>query len=141
MARLLGIDFGLKRVGIAVTDPGQVIASPLDVVRPEELAAFLKHYLETNEVEGIVIGDPRQTDNSDSSIRKYVHELAERLKRRFPSLAVYLHDERFTSSLALDAMIRSGSTKKDRKNKGNVDKISAAIILQSFMEQRSLRKG
>jgi putative holliday junction resolvase len=140
MARLLGIDYGLKRVGLAVTDPDQIIAAPLQVVRPEELVAFLKYYMESNPVEGIVIGDPRKLDNSDTDITKKVHDLSERLKRKFPSVNIFLHDEKFTSVMALDAMIRAGSTKKDRKNKENIDKISATIILQSFMEQRSLRR-
>ena len=140
MARLLGIDYGLKRVGLAVTDANQIIATPLEVVRPNELVSFLKKYIESNPVEGIVIGDPRRLDNSDSDITKKAHDLADRLKRKFPSVSIYLHDEKFTSSMALDAMIRAGSTKKDRRNKGNIDKISATIILQSFMEQRFLRK-
>ena len=141
MARLLGIDYGLKRVGLAVTDPDQIIASPLEVVRPDELVPFLKKYMESNPVEGIVIGDPRKLDNSDTDITKKVHDLADRLKHKFPSISIYLHDEKFTSAMALDAMIRAGSKKSDRRNKGNIDKISATIILQSFMEQRYLRRG
>ena len=140
MARLLAIDYGTKRTGLAVTDPQQIIASALTTVPTHQLFDYLRQYLQQEEVEAVVIGQPqnlqgRATDNSAP-----VQQFANRLRKLFPALPVHWHDERFTSKMALDAMIRAGSTKKDRRKKENIDKISATIILQSFMESQSFKK-
>ena len=136
MGRLIAIDYGLKRCGLAVTDPLQLIANPWEMVPENKLLDFLKHYLATEPVDGIVVGMPKRLDNTDTHATGPVRKLILKLQKEFPGVAVYEEDERFTSSLALDAMIRSGSKKKDRRQKGNIDKVSAAIILQSFLERQ-----
>lgn len=134
MPRLLAIDFGGKRTGIAVSDPQKIIASALTTLASQELVPFLKDYCEKEEVEAFVLGMPHNTDGSATNATEMVENLARHLQKVFPDIPLHLHDERFTSKMALDAMIRTGSKKKDRQNKGNIDKISATIILQSFME-------
>jgi putative Holliday junction resolvase len=140
MARLIAIDYGLKRTGIAVTDPGQVIASPLTTIPTHRLIEYLAQYTGTNDVEGIVIGDPRNPGHKPAPVSDAVRSLAAQLEKKFPAVRIYLHDEMFTSVMALDAMIAAGAGKKDRRIKSNIDKVSAAIILQSFMERRSREK-
>lgn len=137
MGRLLAIDYGLKRVGLAVTDPLQIIATALETVPTKQLLNFLISYCKTEEVDAFIVGKPldlnlKKTDSTDA-----VFKFVKLLKKSFPRHTVHLHDERFTSKLALDAMIRAGSTKKDRRKKENIDKVSATIILQSFMESQS----
>jgi len=141
MARLLAIDYGLKRIGIAATDPDQIIASPLEVITPGELIKYVDGYLKNNDVEGIVVGYPSRLDNSDTDITAKVRNIAAELRKRFPAVQVHLHDERFTSAMAMKSMIAGGVKKKDRRDKKLIDKVSAALILQSWLEQRSLRKG
>ena len=141
MARLLAIDYGLKRIGIAASDPGQIIASPLDVITPGELMKYISDYMNQNDVEGIVVGYPSRLDNSDTHITEKVRNVASQLKKRFPAIQVHLHDERFTTTMAMNSMIAGGVKKKDRRDKKIIDKVSAALILQSFLEQKSLRKG
>lgn len=136
MARLLAIDYGAKRTGIAVTDPLQIIATALETVRTHDLLEFLKKYIENQEVEGIVIGMPKRLDNTPSENASRVTAFINLLKKQLPEIPVYPVDERFTSSMALQSMLASGSKKSDRREKGNIDKISATIILQSFMESR-----
>jgi putative Holliday junction resolvase len=136
MARLLAIDYGSKRSGIAVTDPLQIIATALDTVSTHELRDFLKKYIMQEPVEAFVIGMPKKMDNTDSENAARVQAFIKLLKKDFPEIAVHTHDERFTSSMALQSMISSGSKKSDRRDKGNIDKVSATIILQSFMEGR-----
>ena len=140
MARLLAIDYGKKRVGIAVTDAQQIIANPLTTVATGEIFSFLKDYLEQEDVAEIIVGMPRDLYNNDSHSSEAVRQFVSALKKKFSSYPLNLHDERYTSKMALDAMIRSGSTKADRKQKGNIDKLSATIILQSYMEAQSYRK-
>lgn len=130
----MAIDYGLKRTGLAVTDPLRIIATALDTVETTLLMKYLEDYFRREPVDQLVLGFPRRLDNTDTEMTPHVRKLAERLQKKFPDKPVVLVDERFTSSLALDAMIRSGSTKKDRREKGNIDKVSATIILQSFME-------
>lgn len=130
----MAIDYGLKRTGLAVTDPLRIIATALETVETTLLMKYLEEYFRKEPVDQLVLGFPRRLDNTDTEMTPHVRKLAERLQKRFPDKPVVLVDERFTSSLALDAMIRSGSTKKDRREKGNIDKVSATIILQSFME-------
>lgn len=137
MARILAIDYGTKRVGLAVTDPLQLIASPLDTVHPLKLMDFLKDYAAKEEVECFVLGWPKNLDNSDTEMIQHVKGFQRKLLKEFPTKEVHLVDERFTSKMALDAMIRGGSKKKDRRQKtGNLDKVSATIILQSYLESK-----
>lgn len=136
MPRLLAIDYGLKRCGIAVTDPLQIIATALETVSTHTLLDFLKKYTAAEPVETIVIGMPKKLDNSESDNAARVTAFIKVLKKNFPEVPVQTHDERFTSSMALQSMISSGSKKSDRREKGNIDKVSATIILQSYMESR-----
>jgi putative holliday junction resolvase len=133
MPRLLSIDYGAKRTGIAVTDPLQIIASALDTIPTEKVIDFLKNYSQTEEIEAFVVGMPINLDGSDTDGTAYVKRFIEELKVSFPLIPIHLHDERFTSKMAVSAMIAGGMKKKDRQNKGNIDKISATIILQSYM--------
>ena len=136
MGRILAIDYGSKRVGLAVTDPLQIIASALDTVHSKDVIAYLKRYDEQEGIESFVLGMPKKLDNTDTNATPLVRQFEQLLRKNFPEKPLYLHDERFTSKMALDAMIAGGSKKKDRREKGNIDKVSAAIILQSFLESR-----
>ena len=140
MARILAIDYGTKRVGIAVTDPEKIVANPLTTVPTKDIISFLSQYLQTEEVEAIVVGMPRDLFNNDSHSTQAVKQFVNQLKRKFEAYPLHLHDERYTSKMALDAMIRSGSSKRDRRKKENIDKLSATIILQSYMEAESFKK-
>lgn len=137
MGRILAIDYGTKRTGIAVTDTLRIIATPLDTVLTAELLTFLKNYLQKEPVDEFVVGMPKTLRNEDSEIAPLVRLFVEGLKKTFPGKPVHLADERFTSTLAQRAMIEGGMKKKDRQVKGNVDKISATIILQSFMQTKT----
>ena len=136
MGRILAIDYGMKRTGIAVTDTLRIIATPLDTVPTNTLKDFLKTYLQKEVVDEFVVGMPKTLLNEDSETAPAVRKFVEELKGLFPEKAVHLADERFTSSMAKRALIEGGMKKKDRQIKGNVDKVSATIILQSFMEAR-----
>ncbi|AQG81538.1 Holliday junction resolvase RuvX [Spirosoma montaniterrae] len=136
MARLLAIDYGQKRTGIAVTDPLQLIATALETVASHELLKYLKNYVVQEPVEAFIVGLPKRLDGTDSENAARVRTFVMHLQNALPDIPVYWHDERFTSSMALQAMIAGGSSKKDRREKGNIDKVSAAIILQSYMESR-----
>jgi putative Holliday junction resolvase len=133
MGRVLAIDYGLKRTGIAVTDPLRIIATPLETVLTHSLLSFLKAYLQKEEVDEFVIGMPKTLKNEDSEIAPQVRKFILVLQKEFPGKSVHEADERFTSSLALRAMIEGGMKKKDRQVKGMADKISATLILQSFL--------
>ena len=133
MARILAIDLGLKRTGIAVTDPLQIIATPLETVETSHLISFLQDYIKREQVEQFVMGLPKNLNNEDTDMTSHVRQWVEKLKKRFPGVPIALVDERFTSSIAKRAMIAGGMKKKDRRVKGNVDKISATLILQSYM--------
>jgi putative Holliday junction resolvase len=109
-------------------------------VPTKDIISFLSQYLQTEEVEAIVVGMPRDLFNNDSHSTQAVKQFVNQLKRKFEAYPLHLHDERFTSKMALDAMIRSGSSKSDRRKKENIDKLSATIILQSFMEAQSFKK-
>ena len=137
MPRILAIDYGLKRTGIAVTDPMQIIATALETVETPQLISFLKKYFEKEQVSEMVIGMPKRLDNTDSDTAAAVRKFIELFKQNFPQTPITEVDERFTSSLALDAMISGGMKKKDRQVKGNVDKISATLILQNYMQSKS----
>ena len=134
MGRILAIDYGLKRTGMAVTDPLRIIATPLETVVTANLLQFLTSYMQKEVVDEFVVGMPKTLLNEDSEIAPMVRKFVENLKLKFPEKQVHLADERFTSSMAMQAMIDGGMKKKDRQIKGNVDKISATIILQSFID-------
>ncbi|NBA86620.1 Holliday junction resolvase RuvX [Emticicia sp. CRIBPO] len=136
MPRILAIDYGMKRTGMAVTDPLKIIATALETVPTETAIGFLKKYTEKEPVERFVLGMPLGLDSRDTDATQAVRNFAEVLKTEFPLIPVSFHDERFTSKLAGRAMIAGGMKKKDRQVKGNLDKISAVIILQSFMESQ-----
>jgi len=136
MGRILAIDYGSKRTGLAVTDPLRIIATALDTVPSDTLLKFLQTYLQKEPVDEFVVGMPKTLKNEDSEIAPLVRSFVEELRKTFPEKPVHLADERFTSSMAQRAMIDGGMKKKDRQVKGNVDKISATIILQSFLERR-----
>ena len=135
MARIIGIDYGQKRVGIAVTDPLKIIASGLTTVASHEVIKFLSDYISKEEVECIVLGKPKQLNNLDSDSLTYIMQFFRALKRKFPGMRIEWVDERFTSKMAVRAMIEGGMKKSERRKKENIDKISAAIILQSYLEQ------
>ncbi|MBE3086403.1 MAG: Holliday junction resolvase RuvX [Bacteroidetes bacterium] len=136
---MLAIDYGTKRIGLAVTDPLQIFASPLNTVSPNEFDNFISGYLKTEEVEAFVIGYPVQMNNQPSESVKYINPFIKKLKKAFPEKHIHLVDERFTSQMALRTMIDGGVKKRDRQDKSMVDKISASIILQSFLDNRSNR--
>lgn len=138
MGRLLTIDYGTRRTGIAVSDPLQIIAGALATVPTAELAEFLRRYVSENDVEKIVIGKPTQMNGAPSETFRHIKPLADRLRVEFPSIEVVLWDERFTSVLAHRAMLDGGLKKQDRRDKALVDRISAAIILQSYMDSKKL---
>jgi putative Holliday junction resolvase len=134
MPRILAIDYGAKRTGLAVTDPSKIIASALETVPTDKLLEYLKKYIQNEAVEAFVVGMPKNLDGTTTDGTAYVERFVIELKNIFPEIAIHLHDERFTSKMAMQTMIAGGMKKKDRRIKGNIDKISAVIILQSFME-------
>ena len=136
MGRILAIDYGLKRTGLAVTDPLRIIATALDVVETSRLVDFLRTYFLKEAVEEVVIGMPKRLNNRDSEIAPLVRKFVDLFKMTFPDKPIFLADERFTSSIAHRAMIDGGMRKSERQVKGNVDKISATLILQNYMESR-----
>ena len=134
MARLLAIDFGTKRTGIAITDEMQIIASGLTTVSTKDLISFLKDYFAKEDVELIVIGEPKQKDGTYSDVEVCIKNFIIKLVKAFPTLRIERMDERFTSKIALKTMIESGLSKKKRQNKSLVDEISATIILQDYLK-------
>ena len=134
MGRLLAVDFGTKRIGLAETDPLQIIASALDTVENKKIFEFLDGYLKREKVDEIIVGEPRQKDGSPSESEKYIKLFIEELEKKHPHIPIKRHDESYTSKMAFQTMIDSGIGKKARRNKGLIDKISATIILQSYME-------
>lgn len=139
MGRILAVDYGRKRTGIAVTDTLQMIAGGLATVPSEELVSWLTAYVSKEPVERIVVGLPKQMNNEPSENMKYVEAFVSHLKRTVPDIPVEYHDERFTSVLAHKAMIDGGLKKKKRQDKGLVDEISAVIILQSYLENKKYK--
>jgi putative Holliday junction resolvase len=134
MGRILAIDYGTKRIGIAVSDPLQIFASPLTTVSTTEFDAFIEDYFKKEEVETLVIGYPMQMNNQPSQSVKHINPFIRKLKSKYPEKQIHLADERFTSQMALRTIIEGGVKKKDRMDKAMVDKISASIILQSFLD-------
>lgn len=136
MGRVLAIDLGTKRTGIAVTDVLKLIANPLETVPTSKLWAFVEDYTKKEPVDTIVVGHPKSLDGSDTQMTQRALSLRARLAQKYPNIKVVLVDERFTSKMALRTMIEMGSKKKDRREKaGNLDKVSATIILQTYLEQ------
>ncbi|TVZ09521.1 putative Holliday junction resolvase [Cellulophaga sp. RHA_52] len=135
MGRLLAIDFGKVRTGIAVTDELQIIASGLTTVATKELITFLKDYIAKEKVDKIIVGEPKQMNNTASESEVLIVPFLEKLTAVFPNMIIEREDERFTSKMAFKAMIDSGLNKKKRKNKALVDEISATIILQSYLSR------
>ena len=136
MDRIVGIDYGRKRVGVAVSDPLGIFASPLDTVPAAKIIDYLKKYAETESVTRFVVGYPMNMNNTPSEAAADVDVFLKSLAKAFPSVPVTLEDERFTSVLAHRAMIDGGMKAKDRRDKNSVDKISAAIILQSHLDRK-----
>ena len=136
MARIISIDYGLKRTGIAVTDPLQIIATGLTTVHSKELIPFLKDYFTKETVELILIGWPTNWDDSATHATPLVEKAIKELQKNFPSMPIKKVDERYTSKMASQAMVEMGMKKKDRQKKGNVDQIAAAIMLQEYMRSR-----
>ncbi len=134
MPRILAFDYGTKRIGIAVTDPLQIIATGLATLHPKEIIAFLKKYLLTETVDAFVIGLPKQMDGTLSETAQHVKGFATTLKKNFPAVPQHWVDERFTSKMAQQTIMQSGLKKTDRRDKERVDTIAATIILQYFME-------
>lgn len=136
MARTMAIDYGTKRVGIAVTDPAQIIATGLTTVHAKDLIAFIQNYMENEEVECIVVGEPKRLDGSNTEVSEAIGNLVRHLERKFPQIKIERQDERFTSKMASEAIAQSGLKKKDRQNKELVDEISATLILQGYMDRK-----
>ncbi len=133
MARILAIDYGKKRTGIAVTDELQIIASGLTTVLTKDLISFLKTYLKKEDVALFLVGEPKQMDNTVSESEALIKPFLEKLTKQFPEIPILRVDERFTSKMAFKTMIDSGLKKKQRQNKALVDEISATLILQSYL--------
>jgi putative Holliday junction resolvase len=135
MARILAIDYGLKRTGLAVTDPLQIIATGLTTVESPKLIQFLKDYFKTETVELILIGEPKNWDDTDTHATPLVREIIKKLQKEFPSIPLKPVDERYTSKMASRAMIDMGLKKKQRQNKALVDEIAATILLQEYLSR------
>ncbi len=131
----MALDFGKVRTGIAVTDELQLIASGLTTVNTKDLIAYLQKYTEQEALDGIVVGEPKQMDGTVSESEKAIQILLKTLKRTFPNMPIYRQDERFTSKMAVESMVFGGMKKKQRQDKGMVDKISATLILQAYLDR------
>lgn len=136
LARILALDFGKVRTGIAVTDELQLIASALKTVETEYLISFLEGYISNEKVETIVVGEPKQMDGSPSESEALIQPFLRKLSDVFPAISIVRQDERFTSKMAIDAMLAGGMKKKRRQDKTEVDKLSATLILQSYLERK-----
>jgi putative Holliday junction resolvase len=134
MPRILAIDYGSKRVGLAVTDPLKIIASGLTTVHSKDVIKFLEDYLKKEEVECIVVGEPKTLRNEASDSARFIEPFVKHLRTKFPTMKIERYDERFTTAMAHQAMLLGGLKKKARQNKETVDMVSATIILQSYME-------
>jgi putative holliday junction resolvase len=136
MARIMAIDYGLKRTGLAVTDPLQIIATGLTTIESPRIINFLREYFAKEPVELIIIGDPRNWDDTDTHATPLGKAVIDRLKKKFPTIPVVTVDERYTSRMASQAMIDMGMKKMQRRNKALVDEIAATIMLQEYLERR-----
>ena len=136
--RVLAFDYGTKRIGIAVTDPLQIISTGLDTIHPKDIIKYLKKYLSTEQVELFVVGEPRQMNGSPSQSAPHIKGFITTLNKNFPEIPVEQIDERFTSKMASAVVAQSGFKKTDRQNKERLDTISATIILQTYLEKKSM---
>ncbi|MBR1991577.1 MAG: Holliday junction resolvase RuvX [Bacteroidales bacterium] len=141
MARIIAIDYGQKRVGFAATDELRICANALDTVHVTQAFDYLKNYLEKENVDAIVIGEPRKLDNTPSDSSRFIEPFVNRVKKAFPTIPIVRVDERFTSRIAFQTMIDAGLKKKDRQDKALVDKISATIILQTYLQQLDIQNN
>jgi len=141
MGRIMAIDYGQKRAGIAVTDELQLIPNALASLHVTEVMPFLKKYLSEEKVDVIVVGEPRNMDNTPSDAERYIGPFVKNLQKTFPHMRIERFDERFTSRLAFQTMIDAGLGKKARQDKGTVDRISAVIILQSYLDARGIAQN
>ena len=132
----MAFDYGTKRIGIAVTDPLQIIATGLETIHPQHIVEYLKKYLQTEQVERFIVGEPKQMDNTPSQSAVHVKGFVTILKKNFPDIPIEMLDERFTSKMASATIAQSGMGKMDRRNKELVDTISAVILLQSYMQTK-----
>jgi len=139
LGRILALDIGRKRTGVAATDPLRIIANGIGTIPTHTIIDFITEYMSKESVDVIVVGYPKQLNNQLSEAVTYIQPVINRIKKIFPSLTIELVDERFTSKIAFQSMIDGGVKKKDRQNKALVDTISATIILQSYMESRSFQ--
>ena len=137
MARVIAIDYGTKRCGIAVTDPMQLIASGLTTVDADKLLVFLEDYFKLEAVELVLVGEPKQKDGTPSGVEIHIQEFITKFKATFKDLEVARHDERYTSKIACQTMIDSGISKKKRRNKALVDQICATLILQDYLQYKT----
>jgi putative holliday junction resolvase len=135
MSRILAIDYGSKRVGLAVTDENNIIASPLTTVHSSELIRFLTHYFNKNNVSTIVVGEPKRLNNEPAQATELIDNFVKHLSKTFSTMKIVRFDERFTSKMAFQSMIDNGMKKKQRQDKGMIDQISATIILQDYLQQ------
>ena len=138
MPRIMSFDFGTKRLGIAVTDPMQIFATGLTTIHPKDIIDFLTKYLLTEQIETFVVGEPKQMDGNPSQSAQHVKGFVTILKKSFPEIPIEMIDERFTSKMASATIAQSGLKKADRQKKELVDTVSATIILQSYLEKKSL---
>ncbi len=135
MARILALDYGTIRTGIAVTDEFQIIASGLTTVKTKNIFSFLTSYLKNETIELFVVGEPKQMNNKESESEQYIKPFIEKLRLTFPKIPIKRVDERFTSKMAFQSMIDTGMKKKQRQNKELIDEISATLILQTYLQQ------
>ncbi len=140
MERIVGIDYGKKRTGVAVSDPLGIFATALETVPSADIVRYLKNYTQKERVAGFVVGYPMNLNNTPSEAAKYVDQFLNLLKKHFPEIPVILEDERFTSAMAFRTMIDGGVKMMDRRDKSMVDKISAAIILQTYLDRKEIEK-
>jgi len=133
MGRILGLDYGAKRTGISTTDPLQIIVNPLEVVPTENLFAFLESYINSEVVDKIVIGEPKQSDGSPTYLEEHIQKLIKSINNTFPGITIARQDESYTSSEAKDLLVKMGMKKKKRQDKSMLDKVSAVLILQRYL--------
>jgi putative Holliday junction resolvase len=140
MGRILAIDYGQKRVGVAATDELQITSNGIDTVRTVDIWQFLEDFLKDYDVDAIVVGEPKDMMNQPSDASRFIEPFVKKLVKKYPGLKVERFDERFTSKMAFDAMIEGGLSKKKRQNKALVDKVSATLLLQSYLSSKEIRK-
>lgn len=141
MGRILAIDYGQKRVGLAATDEQRIIATGLQTVHVKDIFSFLDQYIKNENVDLIIVGEPLQMNNTASDAQRFTEPFVKKLKKHFPDIPVDRVDERFTSVMAQSTILEAGLKKKDRRNKALIDKVSATIMLQSYMQMQQTKRG